>query len=138
MAHDNQQKDKISPTEKEEIEAIKDITLEIKKGDIVSIVGSSGCGKSSFLSILAGIQKETSGSFQFQKKEPVIGYMLQSDCLFPWLTVYENALLGLKIRKQDTEEKRQYVKDLFQKYHLEEFMNKHPNELSGGMKQRVG
>ena len=88
-------------TDKEEIEAIKDITLSIEKGEIVTIVGSSGCGKSSLLSILAGIEKATSGTFLFHKENPIIGYMLQSDALFPWLTVYENALIGLKISKKD-------------------------------------
>ena len=124
-------------TDKEEIEAIKDITLSIEKGEIVTIVGSSGCGKSSLLSILAGIEKATSGTFLFHKENPIIGYMLQSDALFPWLTVYENALIGLKISKKETLENKEYVKSLFRKYKLEEFMNKYPKELSGGMKQRV-
>ena len=124
-------------TDKEEIEAIKDITLSIEKGEIVTIVGSSGCGKSSLLSILAGIEKATSGTFLFHKENPIIGYMFQSDALFPWLTVYENALIGLKISKKETLENKEYVKSLFRKYKLEEFMNKYPKELSGGMKQRV-
>ena len=63
--------------------------------------------------------------------------MLQNDALFPWLTIYQNALLGLKIQKKKTKESENYVKDLFKKYKLEEFMNKYPHELSGGMKQRV-
>ena len=64
--------------------------------------------------------------------------MLQSDALFPWLTIYENALLGLKIEKKDTKENRDYVDHLLQTYKLEEFKDKYPSELSGGMKQRVG
>ena len=75
--------------------------------------------------------------FFFHKENPVIGYMLQNDALFPWLTIYQNALLGLKIQKKKTKESENYVKDLFKKYKLEEFMNKYPHELSGGMKQRV-
>ena len=124
-------------TDKEEIKAIKDITLQIHKGEILTLVGSSGCGKSSLLSILAGIDTATSGFFQFHKENPVIGYMLQNDALFPWLTIYQNALLGLKIQKKDTLENQEYIKELFKKYKLEEFMNKKPSELSGGMKQRV-
>ncbi len=124
-------------TKKGEIKAIDDINLEIKKGEIVAIVGSSGCGKSSLLGILAGIEKCHEGSFYFQNRKPVIGYMLQNDALFPWLSVYENAILGLKIQKKDTMENIAYVKKLFKTYNLDEFMNKYPHELSGGMKQRV-
>lgn len=124
-------------TEKEEILAIGDITLEIKKGSIVAIVGSSGCGKSSLLSILAGIDKPSSGTYHFQKENPVIGYMLQSDALFPWLTIYENAILGLKIQKKDSKENLEYVNKLLKTYKLDEFSCKYPSELSGGMKQRV-
>lgn len=124
-------------TEKEEIQAIKDITLEIEEGNIITIVGSSGCGKSSLLSILAGIDSKSSGEIKFSKESPVIGYMLQNDALFPWLTIYENAILGLKIRKKDTKENLEYVKNLLETYKLSEFNEKYPSELSGGMKQRV-
>lgn len=124
-------------TEKECIEAIKDITLEIEKESITSIVGSSGCGKSSLLSILAGIDEKTNGEIKFTKENPVIGYMLQNDALFPWLTIYENAILGLKIQKKDTLENLEYVSLLLDTYKLSEFKEKYPSELSGGMKQRV-
>lgn len=125
-------------TDKEEIEAIKDISLDVHQGEILTLIGSSGCGKSSLLSILSGIEKSSSGLFIFNKENPKIGYMLQSDALFPWLTIYENALIGLKIQKNDTKENKEYVKNLFKKYKLEEFMKKYPHELSGGMRQRVG
>ncbi len=124
-------------TEKEEIEAIKDITLDIEKGSITTIVGSSGCGKSSLLSILAGIDTKTNGEIHFSKENPIIGYMLQNDALFPWLTIYENAILGLKIQKKDSLENKEYVKKLLKTYKLSEFNEKYPCELSGGMKQRV-
>lgn len=119
------------------IEAIKDITLTINEGEIVTLVGTSGCGKSSLLSILSNIDRETSGFVSFQKENPIIGYMLQNDCLFPWLTIYENAILGLKIQKKNTKENREYVDRLLKTYNLDEFKNKYPHELSGGMKQRV-
>jgi len=124
-------------TEAGTVEAIKDITLDIEEGEIVTIVGTSGCGKSSLLSILSGIDTATSGFFLFHKQKPIIGYMLQNDCLFPWLTIYENALLGLKIQKKLNDQNQKYVDHLFTTYNLDEFKTKYPSELSGGMKQRV-
>ena len=125
-------------TKQGEIQAIKNISLQIKEGEIITIVGTSGCGKSSLLGILANIENKSNGLFKFSKDKPTIGYMLQNDALFPWLTIYENAILGLKIAKKDTIENKEYVKKLLKTYNLEEFNNKYPNELSGGMKQRVG
>ncbi len=116
-----------------EIEALKDVSLEVKEGSFVSIVGTSGCGKSTLLNIIAGLEDKTSGQIKF-KKDIKIGYMLQEDALLPWLTVLDNALLGLKITK---EEDTEYVKYLLKTYGLEKFMDKYPKELSGGMKQRV-
>lgn len=116
------------------ISAIKDISFDIKQGEIISIIGPSGCGKSTLLNILANLDTKTKGQFNYQKQNPTIGYMLQTDSLFPWLTIYENACLGLKIQKKHNEE---FVHHLLKSYHLKEFENKYPNELSGGMKQRV-
>lgn len=124
-------------TKQGEIKAIDDLTLDIYEGEIISIVGTSGCGKSSLLGILANIEKQTQGTILFNQDKATIGYMLQNDALFPWLTIYENAILGLKIKKKLTKENCDYVKELLKTYHLEEFANKYPNELSGGMKQRV-
>ena len=116
-----------------EIKAIEDVSFNVKEGSFLSIVGTSGCGKSTLLNIIAGLEDKTSGTIKFKDKLK-IGYMLQEDALLPWLTVLDNALLGLKIsNKEDTK----YVKKLLKTYGLEKFMNKYPKELSGGMKQRV-
>lgn len=117
-------------------EAIKDISMKIKKGSIITLVGPSGCGKSTLLSILAGIDKQTSGKI-IKDEKTVVGYMLQQDALFPWLTIYENAILGLKIKKMATKENKEYVKKLLNEYKLGDFLNAYPKELSGGMRQRV-
>ena len=124
-------------TKQGEIKAIDNISLKIKEGEIITIVGTSGCGKSSLLGILANIEDKTNGKIKYQKDKPTIGYMLQNDALFPWLTIFDNAILGLKIAKKDTSENKEYVKNLLKTYNLEEFINKYPNELSGGMRQRV-
>lgn len=117
--------------------ALDDITLDIKKGEFICIVGSSGCGKSTLLSILAGLESKSSGEVIWNKNKPTIGYMLQNDALFPWLSILDNATLGLLIKHKKNEQSINYVKKLLKTYSLEEFMDKYPNELSGGMKQRV-
>ncbi len=119
-----------------EIKAIDNISFDVKEGSYLSIVGSSGCGKSTLLNILAGLDKATEGNICFNKKLK-IGYMLQEDALLPWLTVKENALLGLRVTGNDTKDNINYVENLLKTYGLEAFMNKKPHELSGGMKQRV-
>lgn len=127
---------KIYHTPNGEIKAIDLCNLELHEGEFVSIVGPSGCGKSTLLSILSGLEKPSSGSFLL-KENCTIGYMLQTDALFPWLTIFENAILGLKINKKDSLENKKYVKKLLETYGLKDFVDKYPNELSGGMKQRV-
>lgn len=120
-----------------EIEAIKNVSLEINEGDFVAIVGSSGCGKSTLLSIMADLEKASTGEIIYNKKNPIIGYMLQEDALFEHLKVKDNILLGLKIQNKLTKENIEYAMNLLKKYNLEKFKDKRPSELSGGMKQRV-
>ena len=117
-----------------EVEALKNINLEINKGEFICIVGSSGCGKSTLLSILADLDTQTSGEIIWHVNKPTIGYMLQNDTLFPWLSIYNNACLGLKLQKLNN---NSYVDNLLKTYSLYDFKDKKPCELSGGMKQRV-
>ena len=121
---------------KNEIEAIDNLNFSVYENEILAIVGPSGCGKSTLLSILSNQDKPSSGKI-IKNKELSIGYMLQSDSLFPWLTVKENALLPMEIKKQKTEENIKNVMNLFKKYGLQEFISMYPNNLSGGMRQRV-
>ena len=120
-----------------EILAIKNININVLEGEFISLVGSSGCGKSTLLNIIANLDTLSEGEILFSNKNPKIGYMFQSDCLFPWLTIYENCLIGLKINKLNTKENQDYILNLLKKYNLYEFKDKYPNCLSGGMKQRV-
>lgn len=116
--------------------AIKDISLDVKDGEFVAIVGPSGCGKSTLLNILCNLDKPTSGQI-ILKNNAKIGYMLQQDCLFPWLTIFDNCCIGLKIENKLTKENKEYVKNLLYTYGLKDFINSYPNSLSGGMRQRV-
>lgn len=116
--------------------AIKNISFSINKNDFIGIVGPSGCGKSSILNIISMLDKDYKGSILFNKNV-TIGYMFQEAVLFQWLTVLDNALLGLKISKKLNKDTKEYTINLLKKYGLYEFKDKYPNSLSGGMKQRV-
>lgn len=122
-------------TKKQEIPAIKDISFKLKKGEFLGIVGSSGCGKSTLLNIISKLDKNYKGTII--KENIKLSYMLQSDALLPYLTVLDNSLIGLKLEHKLTKENINYVKKLIKKFGLEQFINQKPNNLSGGMKQRV-
>lgn len=123
---------------KEEITAIKDLSINIKDGEFIAIVGPSGCGKSTLLSILCGLENKSGGNIIFPNQEKnKIGYMLQQDSLFPWLTILDNCLIGLKIEKKLTKDNIDKVKNLLETYGLKDFINSYPKSLSGGMRQRV-
>lgn len=123
-------------TKTKEIEAIDNISFDINDNEIVSIIGPSGCGKSTILNILTNIDKPSSGSIE-KKDNLKIGYMMQNDCLLPWLTVFENATLGLKLKSIKNKDNIDYVNSLLEKYGLKEFANEYPRNLSGGMRQRL-
>jgi len=125
-----------------EIIAIKDIDLKVREGEFISIIGPSGCGKSTLLSIIAGLETKTSGAIILQEEElcgisSKIGYMLQKDSLLEWRTIYQNVVFGLEVKHIKNKENEEYVIELLKKYKLYEFKDKYPNQLSGGMRQRV-
>ena len=124
-------------TKEEEVLAIDKIDLDIKEDSIIAIVGPSGCGKSTLLNIIGGLDNKTSGDIKFLNNKNNIGYMFQTDCLFPWLTILDNCLIGLKVKKKITSEDKEYVIKLLDNYGLGEFIYSYPSSLSGGMRQRV-
>lgn len=117
--------------------AIDGIDLDVQDKEFISIVGPSGCGKSTLLSILANLEKQSNGTI-YKNNNLKIGYMLQSDSLFPWRTVLDNCLLGLEINKNLNSTNKERVIDLLKAYGLYDFKDKYPRNLSGGMRQRVG
>ena len=123
-------------TKHKEIKAIENLSFDIYKNEILAIVGPSGCGKSTLLSILAGLENKTSGKI-IKASDYKIGYMLQSDSLFPWLTIKENILIGLDILKIKSKDNINNAINLLKKYGLYEFKDDYPSDLSGGMRQRV-
>ena len=125
-----------------EILALTNVNFRVKKGEFVSIIGPSGCGKSTLLSIIAGLESKTTGKIFLSGKEiqeisSEIGYMLQKDCLLEWRNILSNTMFGLEVKGLKNEENKKYVEELLKKYHLYEFKDKYPAELSGGMRQRV-
>jgi len=127
---------------KSETLAIKNFNLDISSGEFISIVGPSGCGKSTLLSLIAGILKPSSGKILIKNKQitsagSMTGYMFQRDNLFEWLNIWKNVTLGLNFKQRNTKINKKYAKELIQKYGLSGFEKHYPNELSGGMRQRV-
>ena len=109
-----------------EIQALSQISFSVQEGEFVSLVGPSGCGKSTVLNLIAGLLIPEQGQITMQglpREHSVlsVGYMLQKDHLFEWLTIYENVLLGLKIQKRKTKESISHVDRLLQEYGLWNF-----------------
>ena len=122
--------------------AIKDVSFKVQEGEFISIIGPSGCGKSTILSIIAGLEEKSEGEIYIENEKvegisSKIGYMLQKDCLLEWRSIYNNIMLGLEIKKIKNKENIEYAENLLKKYGLYEFKDKFPNQLSGGMRQRV-
>jgi NitT/TauT family transport system ATP-binding protein len=122
--------------------ALEDISLTIQEGEFISFLGPSGCGKTTLLSIIAGLLIPTAGKVTIEN-EPIkrarnlIGYMLQSDYLFPWKTIEENILVGLTIMNKDSDESIANTLSLLKEIGLEGVEKAYPNQLSGGMRQRA-
>ena len=127
---------KIYHTKNKEIEAISDFSLTLNENEFIALVGPSGCGKSTILKILSGIEEKSDGKVEI-KENTKLGYMLQEDSLFDWLTIKENCLLGLKIQNILNDETEKNVLRLLETYGLKDFINSYPSNLSGGMRQRV-
>jgi NitT/TauT family transport system ATP-binding protein len=122
--------------------ALSEISLHVEEGEFVSFLGPSGCGKTTLLSIIAGLIKPTQGTILLESK-PItglknqIGYMLQQDYLFPWKTIEENILIGLKLSKQLNEQTKSAALDLLNQMGLSGIEKQLPKQLSGGMRQRA-
>ena len=127
---------KIYHTKNGEIEAVRNFSLNIKEGEFIAIVGPSGCGKSTILSILCGLEEKSGGNIKL-RNDIKLGYMLQQDSLFEWRNILSNCLLGLEINKTLNEDSKKNVIQLLNNYGLKDFIYSYPDNLSGGMRQRV-
>ena len=125
---------------------LKAINLDIRQGEFVSLIGHSGCGKSTVLNIVAGLLRASNGGVIVDGKEanepgPDRAMVFQNHSLLPWLTAYENVELAVKRvfkGKKSRAEMREWIEHNLKLVHMDHAMNKRPDEISGGMKQRVG
>ena len=132
-------------TEKGFFEALVDVNLKIAKGEFISLIGHSGCGKSTVLNLVAGLTEATSGGIILDGREvdgpgPERSVVFQNHALLPWLTVYQNVEIAVRqvmknASKKEVDENVRYCLSLVQMDHA---LEKKPHEISGGMKQRVG
>lgn len=129
--------------QKKEIKTIlHDISFTVNENEFVAIVGASGCGKSTLLNIIAGLLSSTTGQVYFEggslKREPRISMVFQDIALFPWKTVYQNIVFGLENFLTDSKEIKEKGEFYMNMVGLCRFHSYYPEQLSGGMKQRVG
>jgi NitT/TauT family transport system ATP-binding protein len=125
------------------IDALREISVGLGSGEFVSIVGPSGCGKSTLMKILGGIVPSTRGRIFYKgravdRAQRGMGIVFQSPVLLPWLNVLENTLLPSRVLKLKRQIAEPRARELLETVGLKGFENKYPNELSGGMQQRVG
>lgn len=124
------------------VEAVKDITIDIKDKEFVVFVGPSGCGKTTLLKCIAGILNTTKGEVKLENTKIVkpnmnIGMVFQDFSLFPWLTVKENIEFGLNIRNVSAKSRNEMLNHYLDITGLMEFKDTYPKDLSGGMQQRT-
>ena len=119
---------------------LKDINIHVSENEMVAIVGSSGVGKSTLFNLIAGVLKKQTGEISINGSDDYIGkvaYMLQKDLLFEHKTIIDNVILPLIIAKVNKKEALEEGNKILKQFNLDKYANKYPQQLSGGMRQRV-
>jgi NitT/TauT family transport system ATP-binding protein len=117
------------------VQALAGVSLDIPSGQFVCLLGASGCGKSTLLNLVAGLYHIDQGEIDTHERR--VGFVFQEPALFPWLTVAQNVDTGMRFRHVAKAERRSRVEDLLRLVHLDDFADRRPHELSGGMQQRT-
>jgi NitT/TauT family transport system ATP-binding protein len=117
------------------VQALADLSFTVRQGEFLCLVGASGCGKSTILSLIAGLDRPTAGTIDVPGERATL--MFQDAALFPWLTVEQNVAFPLAMRGMPRPQRKAQVMRLLRMVHLEGFRARRPHELSGGMRQRV-
>ncbi len=133
---------RIYPSERGALHALKDVSLSIQEGEFISIVGPSGCGKSTLLKCVAGLEQASSGSLSLQGQaitEPPrnMGVVFQRDLLLEWRNILDNVLLAAEFQGRKPRDLEPRARELLSLFGLGQFLHRMPRELSGGMRQRV-
>lgn len=133
---------KVFSSRKGDVEAVRDFSLEVNQGEVVTLVGASGCGKTTVLNMVAGFVFPTAGNVLLEgmpisSVEPRCGMIFQSYALFPWLTVRKNVEFGPRVNGISRSVRRAEAQAYIDMVGLEGFEDAYPGELSGGMRQRV-
>ena len=133
---------KIFSTGGREVVALENINLDVRRGEFICLLGPSGCGKSTLLNAVAGFSSPTTGSILVDGKPvqapgPERGMVFQEYALFPWMTVEKNIAFGLEIKKMPKAQINEKVGALLEMLNLQDFRDRYPKDLSGGMRQRV-
>ena len=125
------------------VKALEELDARLAQGEFLSVLGPSGCGKSTLLKVVAGLLKPSAGSVMLNGvpiagPRPDVGIVFQQPTLLPWQTTLDNVLLPVRTLGLDLARGREKARDLLKLVGLDKFANHYPNELSGGMQQRVG
>ncbi|MCW8962919.1 MAG: ABC transporter ATP-binding protein [Gammaproteobacteria bacterium] len=134
------------PTDNGPLEVLKSVNLDIEQGEFVSLIGHSGCGKSTVLNIVAGLLQASTGGVILEEKEvdepgPDRAVIFQNHSLMPWLSVYDNVRLAVDQvfkRSKSKAERDEWTRHNLELVHMSHALDRKPDEISGGMKQRVG
>ncbi|MCC7166722.1 MAG: ABC transporter ATP-binding protein [Rhodospirillales bacterium] len=126
----------------EPLVAVRDVSVALSDGEVVSIIGPSGCGKSTLLNMGAGLDRPTAGQVFVDgdlvtKPNSHVAFMLQKDLLLPWRNILENVELGQEIQGASKSDRVRRGTELLARYHLGDFAQHYPHQLSGGMRQRA-
>lgn len=116
------------------IQALDNVSLDIRRGEFVCLLGASGCGKSTLLNLVAGLYSVDEGTIDTQGR---VGLMFQEPALFPWMTVEGNVESSMRFRKLPRDHRRARTFELLAMVHLDDFASRRPHQLSGGMQQRA-
>ena len=128
--------------DEDDYKMLENLSFTVDEGDFISIIGKSGCGKSTVFRLINGLEKAEKGEIlvngiSIEKQKNYSAYMPQKDLLFPWRTIEQNICLSMEIQKRSKSEMHEKAEEILKEVGLWDYRNKYPKDLSGGMRQRA-